>query len=174
MILDEPTNDLDIPTINILEEYLQNFQGALIFVSHDRYFVDKIAKKLFVFQGNGNIMESFQPYSEYLEIEKELRDLESLENEIQKEISSEKVAPSIKKQTKLSYKDQREYDNLPKELEDLELKLEEINSCLMDPKCYEQKGIVAMSNELDATKELYENKVERFLELEELIESFNS
>ena len=174
LILDEPTNDLDIPTINILEEYLQNFQGALIFVSHDRYFVDKIAKKLFVFQGNGNIMESFQPYSEYLEIEKELRDLESLENEIQKEISSEKVAPSIKKQTKLSYKDQREYDNLPKELEDLELKLEEINSCLMDPKCYEQKGIVAMSNELDATKELYENKVERFLELEELIESFNS
>ena len=174
LILDEPTNDLDIPTINILEEYLQNFQGALIFVSHDRYFVDKIAKKLFVFQGNGNIMESFQPYSEYLEIEKELRELESLENEIQKEISSEKVAPSIKKQTKLSYKDQREYDNLPKELEDLELKLEEINSCLMDPKCYEQKGIVAMSNELDATKELYENKVERFLELEELIESFNS
>lgn len=174
LILDEPTNDLDIPTINILEEYLQNFQGALIFVSHDRYFVDKIAKKLFVFQGNGNIMESFQPYSEYLEIEKELRDLESLENEIQKEISSEKVAPSIKKQTKLSYKDQREYDNLPKELEDLELKLEEINSCLMDPKCYEQKGIIAMSNELDATKELYENKVERFLELEELIESFNS
>lgn len=174
LILDEPTNDLDIPTINILEEYLQNFQGALIFVSHDRYFVDKIAKKLFVFQGNGNIMESFQPYSEYLEIEKELRELESLENEIQKEISSEKVAPSIKKQTKLSYKDQREYDNLPKELEDLELKLDEINSCLMDPKCYEQKGIVAMSNELDATKELYENKVERFLELEELIESFNS
>ena len=174
LILDEPTNDLDIPTINILEEYLQNFQGALIFVSHDRYFVDKIAKKLFVFQGNGNIMESFQPYSEYLEIEKELRELESLENEIQKEISSEKVAPSIKKQTKLSYKDQREYDNLPKELENLELKLDEINSCLMDPKCYEQKGIVAMSNELDATKELYENKVERFLELEELIESFNS
>ena len=174
LILDEPTNDLDIPTINILEEYLQNFQGALIFVSHDRYFVDKIAKKLFVFQGNGHIMESFQPYSEYLEIEKELRELDALENEIAKEASNEKVTPSIKKQTKLSYKDQREYDNLPKELEDLELKLEEINDCLMNPKCYEQKGIVAMSQELDATKEIYETKVERFLELEELIESFNS
>ena len=173
MILDEPTNDLDIPTINILEEYLQNFQGALIFVSHDRYFVDKIAKKLFVFQGNGHIMESFQPYSEYLEIEKELRELDALENEIAKEASNEKVTPSIKKQTKLSYKDQREYDNLPKELEDLELKLEEINDCLMNPKCYEQKGIVAMSQELDATKEIYETKVERFVELEELIESFN-
>ena len=81
---------------------------------------------------------------------------------------------AIKKQTKLSYKDQREYDLLPKELEDLEFKIEEINACLMDPKCYEQKGIVAMSKELDVTKEIYEQKVERFLELEELIESFNS
>lgn len=174
LILDEPTNDLDIPTINILEEYLQNFQGALIFVSHDRYFVDKIAKKLFVFQGNGHIMESFQPYSEYLEIEKELRELDSLEVEIQKEVTNPKVEPTTKKQTKLSYKDQREYDMLPKEIEDLELKLDEINACLMNPKCYEQKGIVAMSQELDATKEIYEQKVERFLELEELVESFNS
>lgn len=174
LILDEPTNDLDIPTINILEEYLQNFQGALIFVSHDRYFVDKIAKKLFVFQGNAKIMESFQPYTEYLEIEKEIKDLESYEKEIEKENSNSKAIPTVKKQTKLSYKDQREYDMLPQELEELELKLEEINKCLMDPKCYEQKGIVAMSNELDSTKEIYEQKVERFLELEELIESFNS
>ncbi|NCB11201.1 MAG: ABC transporter ATP-binding protein [Erysipelotrichia bacterium] len=174
LILDEPTNDLDIPTINILEEYLQNFQGALIFVSHDRYFVDKIAKKLFVFQGNGHIMESFQPYSEYLEIEKELRELESFENEIAKETTNVKTTPTVKKQTKLSYKDQREYDMLPKEIEELELKLDEINACLMNPKCYEQKGIVAMSQELEATKEIYEQKVERFLELEELVESFNS
>lgn len=174
LILDEPTNDLDIPTINILEEYLQNFQGALIFVSHDRYFVDKIAKKLFVFQGNGHIMESFQPYSEYLEIEKELRELETFESELQKEATTPKVAPAVKKQTKLSYKDQREYDILPKEIEDLEKKLDEINRCLMDPKCYEQKGIVAMSKELEDTKNIYDEKVERFLELEELIESFNS
>ena len=174
LILDEPTNDLDIPTINILEEYLQNFQGALIFVSHDRYFVDKIAKKLFVFQGNGHIMESFQPYTEYLEIEKELKDLSSFENELTKEAIAPKQTQTVKKQTKLSYKDQREYDNLPKEIEELEKKLDEINACLMNPKCYEQKGIVAMSKELEETKEIYEQKVERFLELEELIESFNS
>ncbi|PZP14331.1 MAG: ABC transporter ATP-binding protein, partial [Aliarcobacter butzleri] len=174
LILDEPTNDLDIPTINILEEYLQNFQGALIFVSHDRYFVDKIAKKLFVFQGNGHIMESFQPYSEYLEIEKELKELDSLEFDIEKEKTSVQVPQQPKKQTKLSYKDQREYDLLPKEIEELESKLEEINNCLANPKCYEQKGIVAISKELEETKELYEVKVERFLELEELVESFNS
>lgn len=174
LILDEPTNDLDIPTINILEEYLQNFQGALIFVSHDRYFVDKIAKKLFVFQGNGHIMESFQPYSEYLEIEKELKELDSLEFDIEKEKTSVQVPQQAKKKTKLSYKDQREYDLLPKEIEELESKLEEINNCLANPKCYEQKGIVAISKELEETKELYELKVERFLELEELVESFNS
>ncbi|HIP61226.1 MAG TPA: ABC-F family ATP-binding cassette domain-containing protein, partial [Sulfurovum sp.] len=66
MILDEPTNDLDIHTINILEEKLLSFQGAVIFVSHDRYFVDKIAQKLLVFKGKGLIEESYQDYSDYL------------------------------------------------------------------------------------------------------------
>ena len=174
MILDEPTNDLDIPTINILEEYLQNFQGALIFVSHDRYFVDKIAKKLFVFKGNGHIMESFQPYSEYLQIEKELKELDSLEVEIEKDKTTSKVVNEPKKQTKLSYKDQREYDILPKEIEDLENKIAELNNCLADPKCYEKMGIIALSKELEDTKTIYEEKVERFLHLEELIESFNN
>ena len=174
MILDEPTNDLDIPTINILEEYLQNFQGALIFVSHDRYFVDKIAKKLFVFTGNGHIMESFQPYSEYLQIEKELKALDNLEVELEKEKTSVKVVNEPKKQTKLSYKDQREYDSLPNELEELEAKIEELNSCLADPKCYEKIGIVTLSKELEEKKAIYEGKVERFLTLEELVESFNS
>ncbi|MCT7501046.1 ABC-F family ATP-binding cassette domain-containing protein [Aliarcobacter cryaerophilus] len=174
MILDEPTNDLDIPTINILEEYLQNFQGALIFVSHDRYFVDKIAKKLFVFTGNGHIMESFQPYSEYLQIEKELKELDNLEVELEKEKTSVKVVNEPKKQTKLSYKDQREYDSLPNELEELEAKIEELNSCLADPKCYEKIGIVTLSKELEEKKAIYEERVERFLTLEELVESFNS
>lgn len=173
LILDEPTNDLDIPTINILEEYLQNFQGALIFVSHDRYFVDKIAKKLFVFKGNAQVEESFQPYTEYLEIEKELHDLSNLEKQSIKEVENKaKITP--KKQTKLSYKDQREYDNLPKEIEELETKIEEITECLGNPACYEQKGIVAVSQELEEIEAIYEQKVEKFLELEELIESFNS
>ncbi|HKM18838.1 MAG TPA: ABC-F family ATP-binding cassette domain-containing protein [Aliarcobacter sp.] len=174
MILDEPTNDLDIPTINILEEYLQNFQGALIFVSHDRYFVDKIAKKLYVFTGDGNIMESFQPYSEYLEIEKELKELDNLESNIEKEKNNPKIENLPKKQVKLSYKDQREYDGLPKEIEKIEEKIEEINSCLADQKCYEKIGIVVLSKELEETKAIYEEKVEKFLNLEELIESFNS
>jgi ATP-binding cassette subfamily F protein uup len=174
LILDEPTNDLDIPTINILEEYLQNFQGALIFVSHDRYFVDKIAKKLFVFKGNAVVEESFQAYTEYLEIEKELRELQDLEKENTKLQKNDKQKITQKKQTKLSYKDQKDYDTLPSEIEELEEKIEEINDCLTKPECYGQKGIVVVSEELKEVEEIYEKKVERFLELEELVESFNS
>jgi len=172
LIMDEPTNDLDIPTINILEEYLQNFQGALLFVSHDRYFVDKIAKKLFVFTGGGNIMESFQPYTEYLEIEKEINELNALEKEVIEESKKPIEEAPKKKQTKLSYKDQREYDSLPSEIEELELQIEKLNECLMNPECYQEKGLVAVSSELDEVNKVYELKVERFLELEELVESF--
>ena len=175
LVLDEPTNDLDIPTINILEEYLQNFQGALIFVSHDRYFVDKIAKKLFVFKGyGGQIFESFQPYTEYLEIEKEIKELENLEKDINTKDAQKTKKITEKKQKKLSYKDQRDYDSLPEKIEELEEKIEKINECLSNPSCYEEKGIVAVSKELEEIEAIYEEKVERFLELEELIESFKS
>ena len=172
LILDEPTNDLDIPTINILEEYLQSFQGALIFVSHDRYFVDKIANKLFVFKGDATVEESFQPYTNYLELEKEIKELSKL-NESSPKKSEAKSKPKEKKQKKLSYKDQREYDDLPDEIENLEKQIEQINECLANPDCYEKEGIVAVSKKLEEIESLYEKKVEKFLELEELVESFN-
>ena len=174
LILDEPTNDLDIPTINILEEYLINFQGALIIVSHDRYFIDKIAEKLFVFTGAGNLMESFQQYTQYLEIEKEIKELNTLEKNIEKELKQKKIIQKNDQQkTKPSYKDKFEYEKLSKEIEELELKIKQLNLCMNDPDCYEKEGLVFISQTLYKTNEHYEKKVDRYLELEEIMESFN-
>jgi ATP-binding cassette subfamily F protein uup len=171
LILDEPTNDLDIQTINILEEKLINFPGALLFVSHDRYFVDKIATKLIVFKGHGEVEESFQNYSEYLEIEKNIDDLYEIEKNVKsKSIGLATVNQEIKIKTKLSYKDQRDLERLPDLIEALEAKMDEINSCLYDPACYEEKGVVTVADELKKIEAEYEEMSERYLEVLEMEE----
>ncbi len=174
LILDEPTNDLDIQTINILEEKLLNFPGALIFVSHDRYFIDKIANKLLIFKGNGVVEESFQEYSEYLLIEKNINEL----YEIEKEVKNTKEVPLAqkkgeKKKTKLSYKDQRDLERLPDLIEALEAKIDEINACLYNPECYEAKGLINVTDELKKVEEEYEELSERYLEVLEMEEELS-
>ena len=185
LILDEPTNDLDIQTINILEDKLLSYQGALIFVSHDRYFVDKLAQKLLIFKGDGLVEESYQPYSEYLDIEKDMNELYAIEKELGVDVgrvppiltkdndtqSSEKS--STKKPTKLSYKDQRDLELLPAKIEELEERIDAINACLYDPDCYEAEGIVAVSEQLAELEKEYEAVSERYLEVLEKQEAID-
>ena len=174
LILDEPTNDLDIPTINILEEQLQNFAGAVILVSHDRFFVDKIAKKLFIFKGHdGEIEESHQLYSEYLEDEKEMKEMESIVKEAEQNVPK-KVQNAKPKVLKLTYKENEALKSLPLEIETLEAEIDKINACLADPACYGEKGVSAVAKELSECESLYEAKVEELLAIEEKLEEIEA
>ena len=165
LILDEPTNDLDIATINILENYLASFGGALIFVSHDRYFVDKIAQKLLVFKNNGVVEESYQDYSSFLELESELSTLNQIASK-----SSKKPSQKVKTKVKLGYKDQIAYEALPSEIEGLEQNIQILENCLSDPNCYQKKGLSEVSKDLEQQKAIYEEKLEQYFELEEKLE----
>ncbi len=171
LILDEPTNDLDIPTINILEEYIQNFEGSVIFVSHDRYFVDKLASKLFIFSGNGEIEESHQSYSEYLEIERELKELDDMEKVSVEPVRQKEEKPK-KEAKKLSFKEKNDYEKLPQEIEFLESEIKRLTNALGDPEIYQKEGIAKLSAELTDAEGNLEAKMERFFELEEKIEGF--
>ncbi len=149
LILDEPTNDLDIATINILEEYLLSFEGAIIFVSHDRYFIDKIATKLYAFEENAHISIEHMPYTQYLENEKDFKDLKEFSVNLEKNTRKEKSSK------KLSYKENEILQTYPEKIEKLELKISELQNALSKPELYEKLGINALYEELSkAQKEL--------------------
>ena len=127
LILDEPTNDLDIVTLNILEEYLKEFSGSLIIVSHDRHFLDKLVDHLFIFCGNGLVKDFVGSYSEYREFikeyEAEQRSLARAEEKAAKEKAAKAAATAAPeapaKKRKLTYKEQKELEQLEKDLESL-------------------------------------------------------
>lgn len=150
LILDEPTNDLDIATINILEEYLMSFEGAVIVVSHDRYFVDKITNKLWAFE-NGNIDQIYVPYSEYLEYEDEIKELDEMELEFEKK-SADTQKKEKTQSAKLSYKQSKILEEYPALIEALEIRIKELNKALSTPEIYQEVGIQTLFEELEEKK----------------------
>ena len=178
LILDEPTNDLDIVTLNILEEYLKEFSGSLIIVSHDRHFLDKLVDHLFIFCGDGVIKDFVGTYSEYREYikeyEAELRSQARAEEKAAKEKAAKSAAAIAStteqpaKKRKLTYKEQKELEQLEKDLESLaeeKAELEEkLNSGTLP---YEE--LQKTSERIGQIMELTDEKEFRLLELYELM-----
>jgi ATP-binding cassette subfamily F protein uup len=168
LLLDEPTNDLDIPTLVTLESYLDGFEGSLIVVSHDRYFLDRTVDHIFRFEGDGRLREYPGNYSAFLAIrEREQRELEQLDRAKLKKPDAPSSKPSEKKR-KLSYKEQKEFETLEKEIgkaESRKLEIEQELSKSGDAYAKIQK----LSAELETLLKTLDKKVERWAELAEFI-----
>ena len=163
LILDEPTNDLDIITLNILEEYLKNFKGCVIVISHDRYFMDKIVDHILVFHGNADIQDFPGNYSRYREW-KELQAKERKEKEKKAEVRKTAVRPEKESRNKLSYKEQRELETLEVEIVSLEAEKNELETELCDGNLPVDK-LTQKSNRIGELINIIDEKTMRWLEL---------
>ena len=170
LILDEPTNDLDLPTLGVLENFLLDFSGCLIIVSHDRYFMDRLIDHLFVFEGNGMIRDYPGNYSQY-RIEEEQKDAEKdwiAKKETDAALAADPamtVTVAVKKE-QLSYKEKREFENLEKEIADLTNRKTQINQELNSGKS-SYETLQQLSLEIGEVTRLLDEKELRWLELSE-------
>jgi ABC transport system ATP-binding/permease protein len=155
LFLDEPTNDLDIQTLGILEEYLENFPGVVLTVSHDRYFLDRVVDHLLAFEGEGRVIRFQGSYSDYMEEKKERDELAASVKKEAEAAVDVSVAPRKEKRKKLSYKEQQEWDSIEDRIMALEEKKEQIEA-----------EIVAAGSDFGRISELYaeQKKVETELE----------
>lgn len=171
LILDEPTNDLDIVTLNVLEEYLQNFGGCVIVVSHDRYFMDKVVDHLLVMKGNGELQDYPGSYSDYREW-RELKEAEAkgLPDLGARNVESEpaKVKPKTEKAPKLSFKEKEELKQLEIDLPKLETEKAEIEAA-MSSGTLSNEELMAKGQRMQEVIDLLDEKEMRWLELSEKI-----
>ena len=130
LILDEPTNDLDLLTLNILEDFLLSYKGCLLIVSHDRYFMDKLIDHLFIFEGNGIIRDYNGKYSEYRMETEEKEKAESKEKNLRMTAGRESIVNEASSKKKLTYKEKLEFENLEKEISALEMEKNELTANL--------------------------------------------
>ena len=174
LVLDEPTNDLDIVTLQILEEYLQDFPGCVIVVSHDRYFMDKVVDHLLVFRGNGEIQDFPGNYTQYREFRSEWKEVkgESIpkgENKAKKESADNSItshhSPASKR--KLSYKEKREFEQLEREIAALEDEQHQLEEALCSGTLSVEE-LTEKSKRLPLLKDELDEKSMRWLELSEI------
>ena len=165
LIFDEPTNDLDLPTLTVLESFLSQFQGCLIIVSHDRYFMDKIVDHLLVFEGEGKIKDFVGSFTEYRD--QQAQNKNTKKNEPAKP-TEEKQTKNTNSKRKLSFKEQKELENIEKEMPILKEKQDEILEKLNNETDY--NIISELSQQLEETTSQLEAHEMRWLELQEILE----
>lgn len=168
LVLDEPTNDLDIVTLNILEEYLQQFKGCVIVVSHDRYFMDKVVDHLLAFQGDAKLKDFPGNYTEYREW-KDVQELEEKERSLsEKPKESKPLVPKSEDKKKLSFKEKREFEDLDKLIPQLEAERSQLE-LEMSSGSLANDDLISKSNRISVLIEEIDNKTMRWMELSELI-----
>ncbi|MBE5838528.1 ABC-F family ATP-binding cassette domain-containing protein [Butyrivibrio sp.] len=173
IILDEPTNDLDIQTLRILEDYLDGFAGIIITVSHDRYFLDRVVTRIFAFEADGSLYQSEGGYSDYLVHKKQTEVSTSEKSVSQAELKASKAqyrAPREK--TKLSYNEQKEYDSIESEIEKLEEKSADLEAQIVAA-ATDYPKLVALTREKEEVDAEIERKMDRYVELQEMVDSFS-
>ena len=174
LVMDEPTNDLDLETLELLEELLLNYEGTLLLVSHDRAFLDSVVTGILAFEGNGQVKEYVGGYQDWIRQGgrfPELEDPGSLKSSGQaaaNETAIKKAAPPPGKAKKLSYKVQRELDLLPGEIEALEQQIGKLEVVISDPALYQQEAekVSLQLQEMENLQQQLEQKMERWVELE--------
>lgn len=170
LVLDEPTNDLDITTLTVLEDYLDKFEGIVIAVSHDRYFLDRVARRIFAFQDDGTLKQSEGGYTDY-----EIRENETAKNTVSlsaevKEIKNGSLASKMKpreKKLKFSFAEQKEYETIEDDIAKLEEKMDELEKEIQEnARNFEKLQI--LSREKEQVSDMLNHKMERWVYLEEL------
>ena len=167
IVLDEPTNDLDIATLRILEDYLDTFAGIVITVSHDRYFLDRVVTTIFSFEPDGSILRSEGGYSEYLE--KRMESAIPTDKPKAEKQTENRDAGRTREKKKLSFKEQYDYDHIEEEIETLEKRSEELERLMADASSDYSK-LIELGKEKEAVDQEIERKFERFMELQELVD----
>ena len=161
LILDEPTNDLDIQTLTILEDYLDHFDGIIITVSHDRYFLDRIVNRIFSFEGDGKVRQFEGGYSDYL-IRKELEGLDT-------EMSLKGHAAGTEEQPKFTFKEQREFESIDDDIAKLEEKIETLDAQIAANATNSVK-LRELMEKKEETENALDEKMDRWVYLNDLNE----